>query len=645
MKLGKKIFTSVKKNSFVNFFRLSAASFLVGAVHMGCMESGSPGAVQTQAMAVRVENGSHPQCRDQTLLLILDEDAIKNPCQVRREGCAPTSHGSDKDQGKDKDKDKDDDKDKGHDKDRDGGDDKDKGRDKGHDKDRDGDDDERKVTICHRPPGNPGNAKTLSVGASAVKAHLDHGDKLGSCGSEGDDSGASVPGVGCMRSAVGYRGTLAWFAKNVGAEILLPGGEVGDEGWFAPTTIRIGWKSAGPDSGDGLRNYLEAGPGLGTPDAKGNKETLLENVPELAPLRATGLSRLEGRSVCAVVLDGDVKMSYNPRSGNIQGPNLGKIAFQVLGTENAPQRSGSTLPSVRIRVLDAEAVCSDPLAAFQDAPESNSKCDPRDVDRPSCAVQRTLINEPWNSFDSTLWKGDGDQAVGGGLFFARDGASSAAADWISPCPVTVESTTALRFSNRLHLNSSMQNDFAESGALFLVNADNDGATFDNYIFVNVGYTMQPSKVFVELFGSNGGVDFDQYEETSLPYSPSQVFSVDLNIMPRAYNIAVGGELIDTVNLAVPIASLALFEVGVQQNSGGLRGLIDQTTLSKLCQAETIHKCRRHSWGKSDHKKRLSPKCHTRNSYIRLAKEQIKHCAHPSAGLRILCKMKERPESD
>jgi hypothetical protein len=38
-----------------------------------------------------------------------------------------------------------------------------------------------KVSICHIPPGNPKNAHTLSVGAPAIRAHLDHGDKLGTC--------------------------------------------------------------------------------------------------------------------------------------------------------------------------------------------------------------------------------------------------------------------------------------------------------------------------------------------------------------------------------------------------------------------------------------------------------------------------------
>jgi len=40
-----------------------------------------------------------------------------------------------------------------------------------------------KVTICHRPPGNPGNAHTIRVGERAAGAHLRNhpGDTLGAC--------------------------------------------------------------------------------------------------------------------------------------------------------------------------------------------------------------------------------------------------------------------------------------------------------------------------------------------------------------------------------------------------------------------------------------------------------------------------------
>lgn len=38
-----------------------------------------------------------------------------------------------------------------------------------------------KTTLCHIPPGNPGNAHTITVGGGAVSAHLGHGDTLGAC--------------------------------------------------------------------------------------------------------------------------------------------------------------------------------------------------------------------------------------------------------------------------------------------------------------------------------------------------------------------------------------------------------------------------------------------------------------------------------
>jgi len=38
-----------------------------------------------------------------------------------------------------------------------------------------------KITICHIPPGNPANAKTLTVDGSAWPAHQAHGDTLGAC--------------------------------------------------------------------------------------------------------------------------------------------------------------------------------------------------------------------------------------------------------------------------------------------------------------------------------------------------------------------------------------------------------------------------------------------------------------------------------
>src|SRR5688500_38145 len=42
-------------------------------------------------------------------------------------------------------------------------------------------DDDRKVTVCHVPPGNPANAHNIVISENALPAHLGHGDTLGPC--------------------------------------------------------------------------------------------------------------------------------------------------------------------------------------------------------------------------------------------------------------------------------------------------------------------------------------------------------------------------------------------------------------------------------------------------------------------------------
>jgi hypothetical protein len=43
-----------------------------------------------------------------------------------------------------------------------------------------------KVDVCHVPPGDPGNAHTITVGEPAVDAHLAHDDYLGTCSETGN---------------------------------------------------------------------------------------------------------------------------------------------------------------------------------------------------------------------------------------------------------------------------------------------------------------------------------------------------------------------------------------------------------------------------------------------------------------------------
>jgi hypothetical protein len=57
-------------------------------------------------------------------------------------------------------------------------------------------DDGEKVTICHRPPGNPNAAHTIIVGASALKEHLAHGDTLGPCDQQQNNNNDNNNGGG-----------------------------------------------------------------------------------------------------------------------------------------------------------------------------------------------------------------------------------------------------------------------------------------------------------------------------------------------------------------------------------------------------------------------------------------------------------------
>jgi len=184
---------------------------------------------------------------------------------------------------------------------------------------------------------------------------------------------------------IGLRTELRFFDQNPGETITLNTGEVGDEGWFAPKTILQSWTDAGP-TGDGLRNFVgnpslpfthNVGPGLGTGD---DPESLLDKIPDVIPLRATGLALLEGERVCAVVYDSDISINYDPINGSLKGANLGTVAFEVLDVRHLMGVSSSSLPEVDIRILDAEVVCEGPLELFTEAPAPISSSEPEDVD-------------------------------------------------------------------------------------------------------------------------------------------------------------------------------------------------------------------------------------------------------------------------
>lgn len=192
---------------------------------------------------------------------------------------------------------------------------------------------------------------------------------------------------------VGLRTPLKYFQENAGKTIDLYTGQVGDEGWHVLKTIPNTWISAGPTD-KGAQNYLAAGPGLGAPNPDDNREVLLDKIPDVTPLRATGLSMLVGQTVLAVVYDSDISTNYSPLNGNLMGANLGIVAFDVLEVTERTDGSSSSLPRVKILIRDVTEVVALPLHLFANAPVPESSSEPFDIRPPAMAPAIELAPAP-----------------------------------------------------------------------------------------------------------------------------------------------------------------------------------------------------------------------------------------------------------
>lgn len=164
---------------------------------------------------------------------------------------------------------------------------------------------------------------------------------------------------------LGLRTQLPYFAGHIDETIALSTGQVGDSGWFAIQTIPDRWEDAGP-SDEGLENFLGVnnilGEGLGVGE---EPEKLLDNITNVIPLEVSELEILEGQNVCALVYDSDISIDYETNTANLMGATLGIVAFQVVSVEELAEISSSELPLATISILNAEDVCSGPLALLE----------------------------------------------------------------------------------------------------------------------------------------------------------------------------------------------------------------------------------------------------------------------------------------
>ena len=130
-----------------------------------------------------------------------------------------------------------------------------------------------------------------------------------------EDAADAYPGVGPAKLVNEDRPTvpatptpwLLWNEIGVGDMVLLPSGQVDDEGWFAMPENPVGKK--GPFS---LDDFVG-----GTID-----EHWFDEVEDVMPLRNQDLASLVGRQCVAVVYDSEVNMNYNPIEGKLMGARL-----------------------------------------------------------------------------------------------------------------------------------------------------------------------------------------------------------------------------------------------------------------------------------------------------------------------------------
>lgn len=129
---------------------------------------------------------------------------------------------------------------------------------------------------------------------------------------------------------------LRWNELAPGDIVLLPTGQVDDEGWFAlPDEDALPWS---------LADYID---GI-VPQSQ------LDKIPDVMPLGNHELVQLIGQTCVAVVYDSDISMNYHPINANLQGARYGLFYFTVLGVEvpgHLPEAQSSTsLYSLWLRI-------------------------------------------------------------------------------------------------------------------------------------------------------------------------------------------------------------------------------------------------------------------------------------------------------
>jgi hypothetical protein len=196
------------------------------------------------------------------------------------------------------------------------------------------------------------------------------------------------------------KGKPLWAAKP-GDVLTVSSGQTGDEGWFAPTCIPRKWLGGSSDQcleGAERETAIDNVVGINGKSSV-PKESRLDNVPAMMPLRALGLGSLVGKEACALVHDSDVSLNYDKTSfpfttANLQGKTRGPVAFRIDAVETA-NGSSSTLPSVRVTVLESSK-CGGWVLFNAPVPRSSSEpSDTRVAGQPTTGKKGYLQLKTW----------------------------------------------------------------------------------------------------------------------------------------------------------------------------------------------------------------------------------------------------------
>jgi len=174
-----------------------------------------------------------------------------------------------------------------------------------------------------------------------------------------------------------------------GTELLVPGGQVSDEGWFVATQ--------GFNSPITPQDYYE-----------GNiaDESTLDKTPGVFALGNADLNALIGQCICAVVYDSDVSMT-DTSEANLQGATLGLTAFfvvDVIAPGTLPESgSSSSLNDVLIELADPNDVPT--LCQVAPTPEpsicSNGCDDVNSCTADACSQSTGFCSHEFNTADSS----------------------------------------------------------------------------------------------------------------------------------------------------------------------------------------------------------------------------------------------------